>query len=43
MTEIGRPDPNEPDIEIQPLTTPVPERIDVPERTPAREPEQVPA
>lgn len=45
MTEIGVPDPLEPEIEIVPAVDPVPGPVEVPERVtaPAREPDRVPA
>ena len=43
MTEIGIPDPLEPDIEIIPAVDPVPGPVEVPEPVPARAPERVPA
>ena len=45
MTEIGTPDPLEPEIEVIPLYDPVPGPIELPEpaRAPLREPEPTPA
>jgi hypothetical protein len=45
MTEIGIPDPFEPEIEVVPTFDPVPSTIDLPLPAvePAREPELVPA
>jgi hypothetical protein len=45
VTEIGIPDPLEPEIEIIPAVDPVPGPIEVPEPAPvpAREPDRVPA
>jgi hypothetical protein len=45
MTEIGIPDPLEPEIEVIPLRDPVPGPHELPVTTPApeREPEPVPA
>jgi hypothetical protein len=45
VTEIGVPDPVEPEIEIVPAVDPVPGPLEVPEPAPApvREPEPVPA
>ena len=45
MTEIGVPDPLEPEIEIVPAVDPVPGPVEVPEHAPApaREPDLIPA
>jgi hypothetical protein len=45
VTEIGIPDPLEPEIEIVPGVDPVPGPVEVPEPVPApaREPDRVPA
>jgi hypothetical protein len=48
MTEIGTPDPVEPEIEILPRILPVPGPVEVPGTEPqrvepAREPEKIPA
>jgi hypothetical protein len=45
MTEIGRPDPLEPEIDVIPAVEPVPQpfELPVPHVDPAREPEPVPA
>jgi len=45
VTEIGIPDPLEPEIEIVPDVDPVPAPVEVPEPVPApaREPDRVPA
>jgi hypothetical protein len=43
MTDIGVPDPLEPEIDVIPAGDPVPTPIELPEPLPAREPEQVPA
>jgi hypothetical protein len=45
VTEIGIPDPLEPEIEIVPAVDPVPGPVEVPEPVPApaREPDRVPA
>jgi hypothetical protein len=45
MTEIGIPDPFEPEIEVVPMVDPVPSTIDLPLPAvePVREPELVPA
>ena len=44
MTEIGTPDPNAPEIEILPSTTPLPEPVEVPVVAPQpREPKKIPA
>lgn len=44
MTEIGTPDPKTPEIEIMPRVSPLPEPVELPERSPVpSEPEKVPA
>jgi hypothetical protein len=45
VTEIGVPDPLEPEIEIVPAVDPVPGPLEVPEPgpVPVREPERIPA
>jgi len=46
MTEIGTPDPAEPEIDVTPHVVPVPGPIEVPQTAPAepvREPEKIPA
>jgi hypothetical protein len=48
MTELGTPDPVDPEIEILPRIVPLPGPVEVPEpapqrQDPVREPEKVPA
>ena len=43
MTEIGVPDPLEPEIEVIPLVDPVPGPLELPAFEPVVEPERVPA
>ena len=45
MTDIGVPDPLEPEIEVTPAVEPIPGPVEVPEpvRVPDRKPERIPA
>ncbi|HSK16327.1 MAG TPA: hypothetical protein VK915_09160 [Gaiellaceae bacterium] len=43
MTDIGVPDPLEPEIDVIPAADPVPAPIEFPAPRPAREPEEMPA
>jgi hypothetical protein len=46
LTEIGTPDPVNPEIDVIPRVVPVPGPVEVPDTTPAepvREPDKVPA
>jgi hypothetical protein len=43
VTDIGTPDPLEPEIEVIPLFDPVPGPLEIPEPVPLKEPEPAPA
>jgi hypothetical protein len=43
VTDIGTPDPREPEIEVIPLFDPVPGPLETPEPVPLKEPEPAPA
>jgi hypothetical protein len=43
VTDIGTPDPLEPEIEVIPLFDPVPGPLEIPEPVPLKKPEPAPA